>query len=78
MTEGKKDVAKAVGTTAVGAATGAATYASIGGLGLTAVGTGVGITLGPFIAIGAGVFALGYGIFWLGKQVKHSESSATK
>ncbi len=31
--------------------------------------TAVGVTLGPFIAIGAGVGAVGYGLYWLDKQV---------
>jgi uncharacterized membrane protein len=41
----------------------------IGGIGVAATGTAVGITLGPFIAIGAGVGLTAYGLYWLGKQV---------
>ncbi len=39
--------------TGVGAAIGAITNCTIGGVGVTAMGTAFGITLGPFIAIGA-------------------------
>jgi len=42
-------------TTTLGAAVGALTYSSIGGMGLAVGGTAVGITLGPMITIGAGV-----------------------
>jgi hypothetical protein len=40
----------------------------IGGVGVAAGGTAVGITLGPFIAIAATVGLVRYGIYWLGKQ----------
>jgi hypothetical protein len=59
---------KAAGVGAAGAAVGAGTYAVIGGVGVVAAGE-VGITLGPFIAIGAGIGLAGYGIYWLGKQI---------
>ena len=52
-----------------GGAAGAGIYATIGGVGVAATGTAVGITLGPFIAIGTGVGLVGYGLYWLGKQV---------
>ena len=73
MTENEKDGLKAVATTAVGAGAGAATYGIIGGVGVAATGTAVGVTLAPFIAIGAGVGLVGYGLYWLGKQVGHTE-----
>jgi len=69
LPELKKDALKAAASTAVGGTAGAALYGAIGGVGVTAVGTGIGITLGPFIVIGAGLGATSYGIFWLGKQL---------
>ena len=60
---------KAGGAAVVGAGVGTGIYATIGGIGVAATGTAIGITLGPFIAIGAGVGLTGYGIYWLGKQV---------
>jgi len=69
MKKGTKDGLEVVGSTAVGGAVGAGIHGIIGGVGVTAIGTGVGITLAPFIAIGAGAgFAL-YGAFWLGRQI---------
>ena len=73
MKENAKDALKTVATAGIGAAAGAGTYGVIGGVGVAAVGTAVGITLGPFIAIGAGVGATGYGIYWLGKQIGRSK-----
>jgi len=64
-----KDATKAGVATVAGAGAGALTYGTIGGVGIAATGTAVGITLGPFIAIGAGIGLTGYGIYWLGKQV---------
>jgi hypothetical protein len=64
-----KDAIFTAVTSAVGAGAGAAIYGTIGGVGIAATGTAIGITLGPFIAIGAGVGATGYGVYWLGKQV---------
>ena len=64
-----KDPVKAGIATAAGAAIGAGTSGAIGGIGVAATGTAVGITLGPFIAIGAGVGLTGYGLYWLGKQM---------
>ncbi len=64
---------KAAISTAGGAAIGAGIYGTIGGVGLAAGGTAVGITLGPFIAIGAGIGLAGYGLVWLGKQTGRSE-----
>ena len=69
MTDGKKEALRTVGAAAVGAGVGGVVYGTIGGVGLAATGTAVGVTLGPFIAIGAGVSAAGYGLYWLGKQV---------
>ena len=69
VNETGKEVLKTAGTSFLGGACGAGLYGAIGGVGLTAVGTGVGITLAPFIAIGAGVGATGYGLVWLGKQL---------
>jgi hypothetical protein len=72
MNEGQKNALKATGTAAAGGAAGAVTYATIGGLGLAVGGTAVGITLGPFICIGAGLGLTGYGVYWLGKQIGRS------
>jgi len=36
---------------------------------VAAAGTAVGVTLGPFVAIGAGLGTAAYGVYWLGKQV---------
>ncbi len=58
-----------------GAGIGAGTYGIIGGVGVAASGTAVGITLVPFIAIGAGVGLTGYGIYWLGKQVGRKQQA---
>jgi len=68
MKEGSKNALKTVGAAAAGGAAGAGVYWVIGGVGVAATGTAVGITLGPFIAIGAGLGAVGYGVYWLGKQ----------
>ena len=73
MKEGTKNALKCVGAGTGGAAAGAGVYAVIGGIGLAAGGTAVGITLGPFIAIGAGAGLLGYGLYWLGKEVGGSK-----
>jgi len=64
-----KEGFKAATAGAIGAGAGAAVYTTIGGVGVAATGTAVGITLGPFIAIGAGAGLAGYGVYWLGKQV---------
>lgn len=66
---GYSDALKSVGSATVGGLAGAGVYSAIGGVGLAVGGTAVGITAGPFIAIGAGLGAVGYGLFWLGKQV---------
>lgn len=63
-----KDSAKASIATAAGAGVGVATYGTIGGIGIAATGTAVGITLGPFIAIGAVLGLTVYGLYWGGKQ----------
>lgn len=55
-----KDGFKAATAGVVGAGAGAATYSVIGGVGIAVSGTAVGITIGPFIAIGAGL-----GTSWL-------------
>lgn len=72
MKKGVKDGLKCAATATTGGALGAGTYAVIGGLGLAGMGTAVGITLGPFIAIGASIGGLGYGLYWLGKQAGRS------
>ena len=71
-----KEPVKAGIAAVAGAAVGAGAYGVIGGVGVAATGTAVGVTLGPFIAIGAGVGLTGYGLYWLGKQIggkKHPE-----
>jgi len=74
MNEGVKNGARAVVATVAGAGAGAAAYATIGGIGVAAAGTAVGITLGPFIAIGSGVGLTAYGLYWLGKQIGGSRA----
>jgi len=74
MKENAKDALKTVATAGIGAAAGVGTYGVISGVGVAAVGTAVGITLGPFIAIGAGIGAAGYGIYWFGKQIGRSKN----
>ena len=63
------DAVKAAGAGVAGSLVGAGTFATFGGIGVAAGGTAVGITLGPFIAIGAGLGLAGYGVYWLGKQI---------
>ena len=70
-----KDSAKAGLATAAGAGAGVAAYGTIGGVGIAATGTAVGITLGPFIAIGAGLGLTAYGVYWLGKQVEKKKKN---
>ena len=62
---------------ATGAAIGASTYHVIGGIGIAAIGTAVGVTLGPFIGIGAGVGLGGYSLYWLGKQIEGKKAKKT-
>ena len=59
MTDGQKDALQAAGTAAAGGAAGATVFATIGCIDVAAGGTAVGVTLLPFIAIGAGVGAIG-------------------
>ena len=73
MKENKKDGLKAVGAGCIGGGVGATVYGIIGGVGIAATGTAVGVTLGPFIAIGAGLGLAGYGIYWVGKQKGRKE-----
>ena len=68
MSDNNTTLKQAVGSAVVGGAAGAATYASIGGVGVAAAGTAVGVTLAPFVAIGAGVSLLGWGLYSLGKR----------
>lgn len=51
-----------------GAAAGAGLYGAIGGIGVTILGTAVGVTLGPMVAIGSGLGLVGYGFYSLGKR----------
>ncbi len=74
MKERNKDAAKAIGSAAVGAGVGAGWYAAAGGVGVAGLGGAIGITLGPFIAIGAGVGLAGYGVYWLGKEVGRAKT----
>ena len=68
-----KEPLKAATATGAGAIGGALAYKIIGGIGIAIKGTAVGVTLGPFIAIGAGVGLTGYGIYWLGKQLNKNK-----
>ena len=74
MKEKTKAGLKVVGATAAGGTVGAGIYGVIGGgVGLAACGTAIGITLGPFIAIGSGLGLVGYGVYCLGKQIGKSK-----
>lgn len=64
----KKEIATGAAVAASGAVGGAAASGIIGGIGLAFCGTAVGITIGPFIAIGAGLSLAGWGIYKLGKN----------
>lgn len=75
MNETGKVVLKTAGTSVLGGACGAGLYCTIGGVGLTAVGTGVGITLAPFVVIGASFGATGYGLVWLGRKLEKRRAS---
>jgi hypothetical protein len=71
MKSGHKELLKTATASVGGGAAGAAAYNIIGGVGITALGTGVGVTLAPFIVIGAGLGAVVYGVYWLGKERKN-------
>jgi len=73
-----KEPVRAGIATAAGAAVGAGTYGVIGGIGVAAKGTAIGVTLGPFIGIGAAVGLGGYCLYWLGKQVGQKKSKNNK
>lgn len=73
MNDGAKESLKAAASGVAGGVAGAGAYSVIGGVGVVAAGTGVGITLGPFIAIGSGLGLVGYGLYRLGKQVGQSK-----
>ncbi|MGB2754937.1 MAG: hypothetical protein WBD75_00870 [Phycisphaerae bacterium] len=73
MKEGTKNAVKCAGAGVVGGAAGAAVYGIIGGIGVALTGTAVGITLGPFIGLGAAIGLGGYSLYWLGKQVGGSK-----
>lgn len=68
---------KVLASTGVGAAAGGGTYAAIGGMGLVLCGTGIGITLIPMIAIGAGVGFAGSVLYSLGKKKKRITEERT-
>ena len=69
MSERKKagNVAEAAGYTVAGAAGGAAVSAYVGGMGLAAMGTAVGIGMAPVVAAGA---IVGMAVFGLKKAIK--------
>lgn len=72
MNAGKKEALNTVGSAGAGAVAGVGIYSLTGGIGIAVGGTAVGLTVGPFIVIGAGVGATAYGIYWLGKQVANA------
>lgn len=74
MKENAKDALKTVVAGGIGAAAGVGAHGVIGSIGIAVGGTAVGVTLGPFMAIGAGVGAASYGFYWLGKQIQKSKS----
>lgn len=71
----KGSAAKTVASASAGAVVGAGVYSIVGGVGSALGGTALSVTVGPFIAIGAGLGAAGYGVYWLGKQVGQSMGS---
>ena len=73
-----KEPVKAGIATVAGAAVGTGTYSVIGGIEVAATGTAIGVTLGPFIGIGASVGLGGYCLYWLGKQVGQKKSKNDK
>jgi hypothetical protein len=70
MTNFQNEAPKVAVAGVAGAAAGAGLIKVIGGIGVTALGTGVGITLLPAAAIGAGLSALGYGLYRLGQSTR--------
>lgn len=69
MNDSGKNVIKTVVSGSIGAGAGAGLYSVIGGIGIAVGGTAIGVTVGPFIAIGTGIGTIGYGLYWLGKEV---------
>ncbi len=69
----KDKLTKACAIGGLGAATGAVGYKTIGGMGLAFLGRAVGITLGPWMAIGTGVALAGYGLYRLGCETLFEE-----
>lgn len=65
-----KNVTKTLISAVVGGGVGAGAYSVIGGIGIAVGGTAVGVTVGPFVVIGAGLGAAAYGLVWLGKQLE--------
>ena len=63
-----KEIKKTAPVALGGAAVGAGTYATIGGLGLAGLGGAVGITLLPMICIGVTVSAVGHGLYRWGQR----------
>ena len=59
----------------VGAAAGAGVSATVGGIGLAAMGTAVGVSMAPLAAVGAGIGALSYGAYRLGKRVSKNSNT---
>lgn len=57
------DKKKVAAFTASGAVIGAVTSSAIGGMGLTVLGTGVGMGMAPVTAVGAVVGLAGFGIY---------------
>lgn len=69
MADTKKEIVHATTAGAVGAGVGASAFAIIGGVGVAALGTAVGLTLVPFIAVGTAVGLGGYGLVRIGKEI---------
>ena len=74
MGEESNELVKAAGSAGVGAVVGASAYGVIGGVGVVGSGVAFGLTIGPFVVIGAVLGAGGYGLYWLGKQKGGSKS----
>ncbi|HMB30622.1 MAG TPA: hypothetical protein VKN82_02225 [Desulfohalobiaceae bacterium] len=69
---------KTAGSTIGGACVGAGASAVIGRIGIVAMGTGIGVGMGPFIAIGAGLGATGYGVYKLGQHHERNRQEYIK
>jgi hypothetical protein len=66
---------KAVGAAAAGAGVGGLVYGTVGAVGQAVTGSAVGVALGPFVIVGAGLGAAGYGLYRRGRQSERSRDA---